>query len=75
MCGGFIGDVVDTFKGIVGMETSAEKKAKKARATLAAEEQAIKDREEVKRKQRKATATVLTSGQGLGVEQGGKLGE
>lgn len=75
MCGGFVGGIVDTIKGLVGGETKAEKKAKKARAALAAEEAAINEREEIKRKQRKATATVLTSGQGLGIEQGETLGE
>ncbi len=59
---------------ILGRRRARKKSAKasEARAAeLAAEEERIKESEETKRRQRKATATILTSGQGLGVDQGG----
>ena len=79
MCGGGgIGQVFkDAFK-LDPFDLMGKRKARRASAeaseTLAAEQAQILEKEEKKRKQRKATATILTSGQGLGADQGGELG-
>lgn len=70
MCGGgsLFSGIIDAAKGLTGLGTTrAEKAERRAKASLQAEQDRLLAEEETKRKQRKATATILTSGQGLGV--------
>lgn len=81
MCGGIIGSLLSASPlGMLGIiKSPAEKSAKKAMAAASAALQTQEDERkrlaELKKQQRKATETILTSGQGLaGAQTGVTLG-
>jgi hypothetical protein len=80
MCGGFLGSLLSAGPlGMLGIikspaEKSAKRQAASAAASLQAQEDERKRLAELKKSQRKATETVLTTGQGLAGPEGVTLG-